>query len=63
MKLRLTVGMIETIFKQARRARMIFRRAGPEDAVVLFDLLPRYAVVIGIAAARRDPQLFENVAW
>src|SRR5689334_16635084 len=48
MKLRFSVGMIETLFKQTRRARMIFRRARPEDAVLLLDLLPRDAVVISV---------------
>src|SRR4029079_3308146 len=62
MKLRLTVRMIEAIFKQTRCARMIFSWTGPEDAVVLFDLLPRYAVVIGVAAARRNAQLIEDLA-
>ena len=35
VKLRFAVRMIEAIFKQARRSRMIFRWARPEDAVVL----------------------------
>src|SRR5689334_7972257 len=59
MKLRFAIGMIETFLEQSRRARMIFRRTRPEDAVVLLDLFPRDAVVIGIAAARRDPQFVE----
>src|SRR5215213_1178707 len=50
MKLRFTVGMIEAILKQSWRARMILGRARPEDTVILFDLLPCYAVVIGFAA-------------
>src|SRR5215207_5075409 len=61
MKLRLTVGVIEAILKQTRRAWMIFGGARPEDAVVLFDLLPRYAVVVSVAAARSDTKLVEDL--
>ena len=62
MKLRLTIGMIEAIFKQTRRTRMIFSWTRPEDAVLLFNLLPGDTVVIGIAAARSDAQLVEDFA-
>src|SRR3954471_7974344 len=40
------VRVIKAIFKKTRRAGMIFSRTGPEDAVVLFDFLPGYSVVI-----------------
>ena len=62
MELRLAVRMVEALFKQTRRAGMIFSRARPEDAVVRFDLFPGNAVVIGIATSRRDAQLIENLA-
>src|SRR5262245_46176063 len=39
---------------------MIFRGAGPKDAVVLFDLLPCHAVVIGVTATRCNTQLFKD---
>ncbi len=42
---------------------MIFGWARPEDAIVLFDFLPGYAVVIGVAATRSHTQLFEDFAW
>src|SRR2546421_7002508 len=60
VKLRLAIGMIETVFEQARSARMIERRAWPKDTVLLFDLLPCDSVVIGVAAARSDAHLVEN---
>ncbi len=63
MKLRFAVRMIKAIFKQTRRTRMIFGGTRPEDAVVLFDLLPGDAVVIGVAAARSDAQFVEDFAW
>src|SRR5689334_14655088 len=59
---RLAVRMIKALFKQTRRSRMVLRWTRPEDAVVRFDLLPRHAVVIGIAAARSDAQLLKHVA-
>src|SRR5262252_4340213 len=57
----LAVGMIEAIFKQARRAGMIQGWTRPEDAVVRLNFFPGDAVVVGIPAARSDPQLFEHV--
>src|ERR1051325_8277538 len=60
MKLCFTVRMIEALLKQARCTRMIFGWAGPEDAAVLFDLLPRHAVVVRVTAARRAPKLFAD---
>ena len=51
VKLRLAIRMIETVFEQARRARMIERRTGPKDAILLFDLLPCDSVVIGDTSA------------
>src|SRR2546425_1645578 len=51
VKLRFTVGMIETLIEQTRRTGMILRRTGPKDPVLLFDFLPRDAVVVGVAAA------------
>src|ERR1041384_1347424 len=50
VELRFAVRMIEAILKQSRCARVLFGGTGPEDAVVLFDFLPRYAVVIRVTA-------------
>src|SRR5262252_3900637 len=61
VKLCLAVWMIEAIFEQTWGSRMIFSRTGPENSVVLFDLLPRHAIVIGIAPARCGSQLVENL--
>src|SRR5258708_2995942 len=63
VKLSFTIRMIEMIFEQARRTRMILRRAGPEDAVVLLYLFPRDAVVIGVAATRSDAHFIEDCEW
>src|ERR1043165_363673 len=62
MKLRLTVGVIKPFLKEARRARVIFARARPEDAVIALNLFPGDAVVIAVAAARRDTQFIEDRA-
>src|SRR5690348_12203661 len=63
MKFRFAVGMIKALFKQSRCARMIFTWTRPENPVVLFDLLPRDAVVIGVTAARSDTQLVKDFSW
>src|SRR5436190_11833734 len=62
VKLRFAVGMVEAIFKQSRRAWMIFSRARPKDAVVLLNLFPCYSVVIRIASTRRYAQLVKHLA-
>src|SRR5205085_2349315 len=58
--------------EEARRAGVIgdglaraivVRRARPEDAEVLFDLLVRDAGVIRDATFAGDAQLFEDLAW
>ena len=41
---------------------MVQRGAGPEDALLAVDPLVGDAVVVGDAAAGREPQLFENLA-
>src|SRR5690606_32116858 len=51
------VGVPELLGKQARRAGMIELRAGPEDALLILDLLPGDAVVVRHTAARRFAQL------
>src|SRR2546423_1983697 len=50
VKLCTAICVIEAFFKESWRARMIFSRARPEDAVLFFDLFIRDAVVISIAA-------------
>src|SRR6266568_5070231 len=55
VKLGLAVGMIKAIFKQTRRAWMIFSGTRPEDPIILFNSFPRNAVVVGITAARSNP--------
>src|SRR5712691_7375419 len=47
VKLSFTIRMIETLFEQTRRTWMILRRTRPKDPVLLFDFLPRDAVVVG----------------
>src|SRR5215213_3521355 len=61
VKLSFAIRMVKAFLEESRRTRMIFRRTGPEDSVVLFDLFPGYAVVIRIAAAGGDPQLIEDL--
>src|SRR4051812_19185324 len=56
------VRMVEAFLEESRRARVIFRGAGPEDAVLSLYLLVSDAVVVTVSAARGDPQLVENLA-
>src|SRR5687768_17585453 len=39
---------------------MIFRGTRPKDAILLLDLLPRDAVVVGVTTARRDAHFVED---
>src|SRR5690349_12805472 len=41
---------------------MIFRWARPKDAVLLFDLFPRNAEIVSVAAARSCSHLIKNCA-
>src|SRR5262249_58814946 len=51
-----------TSLEQPGSPRMVELRAGPEDAHLPVDLLPRDAVVVGGAAARGLAQLVEDLA-
>ena len=62
VKLRLSIRMIETLFKQTRRTRMIFRRARPEHSILLFNFLPGDTVVICVSAARGYSHFIEDCA-
>src|SRR5581483_38086 len=44
--LRFAVGMTKTLGVEARCPWVIQRRTGPEDALLLVDLLPGYPVII-----------------
>ena len=60
--MRLSVGVAEAAtLVQPRRARVIERRARPEDAHLLVDLLPGNPEIVGHTAFRGNAQLVEDL--
>src|SRR5215475_14373528 len=51
-----------SIFKQPRRARVVERRARPEHAHILVDLVVCDAVILGVTAAGSFTKLIINLA-
>src|SRR5450755_292516 len=62
MHMRLAIGEAEALLVEARRAWMVLRRAGPEDAVLLGNLLISDAPVVGLRSLCAEPQLVEDLA-
>src|SRR5690606_35568429 len=55
-------GIPRTGFKEPRRTGVIGRRAGPEDALLLLDLLVRDPCIVDHASRRTAPQFVEDLA-
>src|SRR5579884_2266180 len=55
-------GCRKCFLEQPWRAWMIFRRAGPEDALLLFNFLVSNACVISRATSTGLPQLLKDLA-
>src|SRR5579859_162488 len=62
MEARLAVGKPEPLFVEPGRAGVILSRAGPENAVLRFDLLIGDAEVVAFRAFGGDAYLLEDVA-
>src|SRR5579884_2484379 len=62
METRLPIGEAETLLVKAWCAGMIFARAGPEDTILLINLLVGNAPVIGLRALCAEPEFVKDLA-
>src|SRR6266568_6526835 len=58
----LAIGEAKTLLVETRRTRMIFRRAGPEDAILLGNLLVGNTPVVRFRSPGAEPQFIEYLA-
>src|SRR5579875_379612 len=57
----LAIRVTKTLGKEPRRAGVIERWTGPEDATLLVYFLPRNAVIIGDASLRSDAVFIPDI--